>query len=64
MNIKTNNKKIFSSAQNELKQNIAILEEKDKALEKSLETLEKVDTIDVDEAVTTTAPLYRQYVNH
>lgn len=46
--------------QNELKQNIAILEEKDKALEKSLETLEKVDTIDVDEAVTTTAPLYRQ----
>ncbi|XP_055313356.1 tumor susceptibility gene 101 protein [Sitodiplosis mosellana] len=49
--------------ENELKQNIAILEEKDKALEKSLETLEKVDTIDVDEAVTTTAPLYRQLLN-
>lgn len=32
------------------------------SLEKTLETLEKVDTIDVDEAVTTTAPLYKQCV--
>lgn len=31
-------------------------------MEKALETLEKVDEIDVDEAVITTAPLYRQYV--
>lgn len=49
--------------QTELKQNISVLEEKDKALDKALENLEKVDTIDVDEAVTTTAPLYRQYVD-
>lgn len=46
--------------ENDLKANIAILQDKEKSLEKSLETLEKVDEIDVDEAVTTTAPLYRQ----
>lgn len=46
--------------QSELKNNIGILEDKEKSLEKSLESLEKVDTIDVDEAVTTTAPLYKQ----
>lgn len=46
--------------QNDLKANIAILEEKEDSLKKSLETLEKVDEIDVDEAVTTTAPLYKQ----
>lgn len=45
-----------------MKANIAILEEKEDSLKKSLETLEKVDEIDVDEAVTTTAPLYKQYV--
>lgn len=33
-------------------------------MDKALENLEKVDTIDVDEAVTTTAPLYKQYVDH
>lgn len=44
-----------------MKANIAILEEKEESLKKSLETLEKVDEIDVDEAVTTTAPLYKQY---
>lgn len=48
--------------QNELKANIAILKEKEESLEKSLENLEKVEGIDVDEAVTTTAPLYRQWV--
>lgn len=48
--------------ENDLKANISILQDKEKSLEKSLETLEKVDKIDVDEAVTTTAPLYRQYV--
>lgn len=47
-------------SQNELKANIAILKEKKESLDKSLESLEKVDGIDVDEAVTTTAPLYRQ----
>lgn len=44
----------------ELRKNISVLEDKDQELEKSLESLEKVDGIDVDEAVTTTAPLYRQ----
>lgn len=44
----------------ELKKNIQLLQDKDEELSKSLETLEKVDGIDVDEAVTTTAPLYKQ----
>lgn len=52
----------FFDFQNDLKSNIAILQEKEETLKKSLGTLEKVDEIDVDEAVTTTAPLYRQYV--
>ena len=46
----------------ELKKNIQLLQDKDEELSKSLETLDKVDGIDVDEAVTTTAPLYKQYV--
>lgn len=49
--------------ENELKKNISVLEEKDKELEKSLEVLNKVDGIDVDEAVITTAPLYRQLLD-
>lgn len=44
----------------ELKKNIQLLKDKDEELSKSLETLDKVDGIDVDEAVTTTAPLYKQ----
>ncbi|CAO1354191.1 unnamed protein product [Diamesa serratosioi] len=47
----------------ELKKNIQLLQDKDEELSKSLETLEKVDGIDVDEAVTTTAPLYKQLIN-
>lgn len=46
--------------QNELKSNISLLKEKEESIGKSLDDLEKVDGIDVDEAVTTTAPLYRQ----
>lgn len=46
--------------QSDLKANISVLQNKEKELEKSLETLEKVEGIDVDEAVTTTAPLYKQ----
>lgn len=49
--------------ENELKVNIALLKEKEESIGKSLEDLEKVDGIDVDEAVTTTAPLYRQLLN-
>lgn len=48
--------------QTDLKSKISILQEKEESLKKTLDTLEKVDEIDVDEAVTTTAPLYRQYV--
>lgn len=44
----------------ELKKNIQLLRDKDAELTKSLETLEQNDQIDVDEAVTTTAPLYKQ----
>jgi ESCRT-I complex subunit TSG101 len=46
----------------ELKKNISVLKDKEQELEKSLESLEKVDGIDVDEAVITTAPLYKQWV--
>lgn len=46
----------------ELKKNIQLLHDKDAELTKSLETLEQNDQIDVDEAVTTTAPLYKQWV--
>lgn len=44
----------------ELKKNIELLRDKETELTKTLETLEQNDQIDVDEAVTTTAPLYKQ----
>lgn len=44
----------------ELKKNIQLLRDKEVEVTKSLETLEENDQIDVDEAVTTTAPLYKQ----
>lgn len=44
----------------ELKKNIHLLRDKDVELTKSLDALEQNDQIDVDEAVTTTAPLYKQ----
>lgn len=44
----------------ELRKNIQLLTDKDVELTKTLETLEQNDQIDVDEAVTTTAPLYKQ----
>lgn len=44
----------------ELKKNIQLLKDKEAEVTKSLETLEENDQIDVDEAVTTTAPLYKQ----
>ncbi|XP_055613338.1 tumor susceptibility gene 101 protein [Uranotaenia lowii] len=47
----------------ELNKSIAVLRDKDQELERALESLEKVDGIDVDEAVTTTAPLYKQLLN-
>lgn len=47
----------------ELKKNIQLLQDKDAELTKSLEQLEQNDEIDVDEAVQTTAPLYKQLIN-
>ncbi|KAH8270459.1 hypothetical protein KR018_010242 [Drosophila ironensis] len=47
----------------DLQKNIAVLKDKEQELEKSLETLESAEAIDPDEAVTTTAPLYRQLLN-
>lgn len=47
----------------ELTKSIAVLKDKDQELDRALESLEKVDGIDVDEAVTTTAPLYKQLLN-
>lgn len=44
-----------------LQANITVLQDKQKALEKSLESIDKLNGIDVDEAVTTTAPLYKQW---
>lgn len=46
----------------ELQKNVNILRDKEQELEKSLDALEKSEGIDPDEAVTTTAPLYKQYV--
>ncbi|KAH8340411.1 hypothetical protein KR074_012638 [Drosophila pseudoananassae] len=47
----------------DLQKNIAVLKDKEEELEKSLATLESAEAIDPDEAVTTTAPLYRQLLN-
>ncbi|RZF47139.1 hypothetical protein LSTR_LSTR005217 [Laodelphax striatellus] len=48
---------------NELERNISVLKEKEKELEKSISRLSDKEEIDVDEAVTTTAPLYKQILN-
>jgi len=45
-----------------LKKNISVLQDKEQELQKALDSLEKLNGIDVDEAVITTATLYRQYV--
>uniref|UniRef100_A0A182JGT1 UEV domain-containing protein n=1 Tax=Anopheles atroparvus TaxID=41427 RepID=A0A182JGT1_ANOAO len=47
----------------ELTKSITVLKDKEKDLERALESLENVESIDVDEAVTTTAPLYKQLLN-
>lgn len=49
--------------QQELTKSIAVLKDKERELQQALDSLEKVDGIDVDEAVTTTAPLYKQLLN-
>uniref|UniRef100_A0A4Y0BHZ4 UEV domain-containing protein n=1 Tax=Anopheles funestus TaxID=62324 RepID=A0A4Y0BHZ4_ANOFN len=47
----------------ELTKSITVLKDKEKELERALESLDNVESIDVDEAVTTTAPLYKQLLN-
>ncbi|KAI8041437.1 tumor susceptibility gene 101 protein [Drosophila gunungcola] len=47
----------------DMQKNISVLKDKEQELEKSLESLESAEAIDPDEAVTTTAPLYRQLLN-
>lgn len=40
-----------------------MLKDKEEELSKATERLTDQDPVDVDEAVTTTAPLYKQYVS-
>lgn len=47
----------------DLKKNILILNDKDSELKQSIESMSNADEIDIDEAVTTTAPLYKQLIN-
>ncbi|XP_008546334.1 tumor susceptibility gene 101 protein [Microplitis demolitor] len=57
---------IFNKLQKEkqeLEKNISILQDKESELEKEIEKLSKNQSIDVDEAVTTIAPLYKQMLN-
>lgn len=49
--------------QSQLDKNIKILEDKDQELEKAISRLADQEPIDVDEAVTATAPLYKQLLN-
>lgn len=49
--------------QEELERNILLLKEKQTELDKALSRLSDQEPIDVDEAVTTTAPLYKQLVS-
>lgn len=46
--------------QTDMQANIAVLQDKQTALDKSLADMDKLNDFDVDEAVTTTAPLYKQ----
>lgn len=50
----------YDDLQSELKANITVLQDKQQSLQKSLESIDQSNGIDVDEAVTTTAPLYKQ----
>uniref|UniRef100_A0A1B6CLS7 UEV domain-containing protein n=1 Tax=Clastoptera arizonana TaxID=38151 RepID=A0A1B6CLS7_9HEMI len=48
---------------NEMERNVTTLKEKEIELEKAINQLGEEESIDVDEAVTTTAPLYKQILN-
>lgn len=63
MNGSSRLKELFSKLQKEkqeLDKNINILQDKESELEKEIEKLSDNQSIDVDEAVTTIAPLYKQ----
>lgn len=47
----------------EIESNIKLLKEKDRELKEALQKVENQDKLDIDEAVITTAPLYRQLLN-
>ncbi|XP_044760333.1 tumor susceptibility gene 101 protein [Coccinella septempunctata] len=49
--------------QNDLDKNITLLKDKEEELDKAIERVSNEEPIDVDEAVTTTAPLYKQLLN-
>ncbi|CAG9864501.1 unnamed protein product [Phyllotreta striolata] len=48
---------------NDLDKNITMLQDKEQELEKAIERISNQESIDVDDAVTTTAPLYKQLLN-
>lgn len=45
---------------NDLDKNITVLKDKEQELDKAIERIGNHESIDVDDAVTTTAPLYKQ----
>ncbi|KAL3275189.1 hypothetical protein HHI36_019958 [Cryptolaemus montrouzieri] len=49
--------------QNDLDKNITLLKDKEDELDKAIERISNDEPIDVDDAVTTTAPLYKQLLN-
>jgi low affinity Fe/Cu permease len=46
--------------QEEIESNITLLKEKDREIKEALQKVENQDKLDIDEAVITTTPLYRQ----
>ncbi|CAH1113155.1 unnamed protein product [Psylliodes chrysocephalus] len=48
---------------NDLDKNITMLQDKEQELDKAIERISNEETIDVDDAVITTAPLYKQLLN-
>ncbi|XP_025192169.1 tumor susceptibility gene 101 protein [Melanaphis sacchari] len=53
----------LNKEKSELEQNIQVLRDKELELEMAISKLSKEDNIDIDDAVTTTAPLYKQILN-
>lgn len=49
--------------QNDLDKNITLLKDKEQELNSAIERISNQESIDVDDAVTTTAPLYKQLLN-